>query len=485
MKSKNKSAQNNILLHPAFDIKDDVLVLGFQDKDYNQAKEKTISYNIYLFASKREGRDAPLIDIKMGLNHINHNDTTYIFDAKTDNKERHLVNINSRWSKEIFESAKNGVKTVSSSQIYNTLYNEVKSYLELEKEEDYHILTSWIIGTYFFISFKAYPYIHIKGMKGSGKTTALDVMRLTCFNAFKERSTMPSFRDNVDSQRGTALIDQADKRFGTQSEDDMVDVMVDSYKASSGMMSKMVLVKNKQVRTEYNAFVPKAFASIKELNFDLKDRCIQIQFIKSKFNKNQLDGDNPIWLNIRDSLYSLLILNYINIKKYVNDVERKCEDDAEIVGRNAELWKPIETIMRFCSQSEEVVEKVKKVYKSKIVFVQDGISSLERAILDYVTKSLEGKESDWIAVKNIVNELILVEDDEWGEKSFRSRTQFVGNLISRMNLHSSKKHGNGGNYYLFEKDKLEKIKNAYIDDTEVDLSPVFTPLKNPIEQTEF
>ena len=482
---KNKSAQNNILLHPSFDIKDDVLVLGFHDKSYIQSKEETISYNIYLFASKIEGKNAPLITIKMGSNYINQNDATYIFDAKSDSKDRHLVNINSRWSKELFESTRDGIKEVSASNIYSTLYSELKGYLELEKEEDYHIVISWIIGTYFFISFKAYPYLHIKGMKGSGKTTALDFMRLTCFNAFKERSTMPSFRDNVDSQRGTALIDQADKRFGTQSEDDMVDVMVDSYKASSGMMSKMVLVKNKQVRTEYNAYVPKAFASIKELNFDLKDRCIQIQFIKSKFNKNQLDGDNPIWLNIRDSLYSLLILNYTKIKKYVDEVEEKCEHDAEIVGRNAELWKPIESIMRFCSQSEDIIDKVKKVYKSKIVFVQDGISSLERAIIDYVTKSLEGKESDWIGVKNIVNELTLVEDDEWSEKSFRSRTQFVGNLISRMNLHSSKKHGNGGNYYLFEKDKLEKIKNAYIDDTEVDLSPVFTPLKNPIEQTEF
>jgi hypothetical protein len=250
---KNASEQNNVMVHPAFDIKDNILVLGFQDREYNQSKEKSESFNRYLIAVKDPRYETPIILSQLGANYLNHEGKTYVFDAVSDNKERHLININSRWSKKYFETIDASIDPVDSRVIYSTICNELKSYLELEKEEDYHIITSWIIGTYFFILFKAYPYLHIKGMKGSGKTTALDFMKHTAFNAFKERSTMPSFRDNVDSQRGVALIDQADKRFGTQSEDDMIDVMVDSYKASSGMMSKMVLVKGKQMRTEYES----------------------------------------------------------------------------------------------------------------------------------------------------------------------------------------------------------------------------------------
>lgn len=482
---RSSSDHDNIMMHPAFDIKDDILVLGFQDREYNQSKERTESFNRYLIAIKDPRYETPTILSQLGANYLNHEDKTYIFDAVSDNKERHLINLEAKWSKKYFESIDVDIYPVDPRVIYDTICNELKSYLELEKEEDYHIITSWIIGTYFFILFKAYPYLHIKGMKGSGKTTALDFMKHTAFNAFKERSTMPSFRDNVDSQRGVALIDQADKRFGTQSEDDMIDVMVDSYKASSGMMSKMVLVKGKQMRTEYNAYGPKVFASIKELNFDLKDRCIQIQFIRSLSNKNQIDSDNPLWLSIRHQLYSLLILNFTKMKSYIDLVDDKFEKDSEIVGRNAELWKPIETIMRFCSQSEEVITRVRKVYKSKIVFSQDGISPLETALIEFIDSKLAGMESNWIAVKDIVDGLILEEHDEWEEKTIRSRGMLIGNLISRMNLHSSKKHGNGGNYYLFEKEKITKIKKAYLEETKPDLSPVFTPPAQPDFDTPF
>lgn len=479
MKSKMKSINRTIrkdalILHPALDIQENVLVLGFEDKEYNQHEEKSESFNRYLLAIHEEGRISPRIVTTQGVNHVNDGDKLYIFDAVRDEKKRHLVAINSRWSKKYFDTLKTDIEKVDPSHIYKVILDNLKKYLELEKEEDYHIITSWCIGTYFFPIFKAYPYLHIKGMKGSGKTTALDFLKLTAHNSFKERSTMPSFRDNVDSQRGVALIDQADKRFGTQSEDDMIDVMVDSYKASSGIMSKMTMVKKNHVRVEYNAYVPKAFASIKELNFDLKDRCIQIQFIKSLSNKNQLNSDDPIWASIRHSLYCLLINNFMNIPLFLNEVEESIKNDERVVGRNAELWKPIETMMRFCKQPEEIVNNVRRVYIAKTNFTQDGVSPLEASLIEYIDKHLEGKVSDWISVKDIVNQLILTEDDEWEEMKLRSKGQLVGNLISRINLHSAKKHTKGGNYYLFEKDKLLKIKRAYLNENEPDLSPVFT-----------
>lgn len=478
--------KNNIILHPSLDIKDNVLVLGFRDKKFDEEKEKTVWNNIYLFATT-EGESYYLDIITNSYsNHEKYNDYNYIFEDKTDDKTRVLVDINSRWSREKFDHIETDhiIDRRSPKQIYENIFKEVKEYLELEKEEDYHILTSWIIGTYFFLLFKAFPYLHIKGMKGSGKTTALDFMRLACFNGFKERSTMPSFRDNVDSQRGTALIDQADKRFGTQSEDDMIDVMVDSYKASSGFISKMVPAKGKFVRTEYNAYCPKAFASTKELHFDLRDRCIQIQFIRSSNNKNQIDSDNEKWLEIRDSLYQLLIRNYVRIKPYINEVENIISQDTEIIGRMAELWKPIETIMRLCEQDEQLINKIKNSFKVKNKFVEAGLSILETEIVKIINKELEGFDSKWLSSKDFTS-LLIIDDGEWEEKTDRSKTQLIGNLITRLNLHSQKKHKNGGNYYLFEKEKIEKITNAYIDDIkeDIDLSPVVTS-PNIVENKE-
>ena len=128
-------------------------------------------------------------------------------------------------------------------------------------------------GTYFSPIFSAFPYIHIKAPKGSGKSQCLSFLNQTAFNAVKARASLPALRDTVDSLRGTYLMDQADSLHRNNMED-FLDVLTDSYKKAGGSVRKMVQTKNNWNLEEFEAYGPKAFASINQLPEDLRDRCI-------------------------------------------------------------------------------------------------------------------------------------------------------------------------------------------------------------------
>ena len=54
----------------------------------------------------------------------------------------------------------------------------LKEYMDME-EQQYNLISLWIIGTYIHKQFPAYPYLFFNAMKGSGKTRILKIISLT------------------------------------------------------------------------------------------------------------------------------------------------------------------------------------------------------------------------------------------------------------------------------------------------------------------
>jgi len=454
--------KNSKFLHPALSLEENILTLGFQVKEYNFEEKKWETKNKYLLSTYSEHTKEITTEI-IDQNEFERNNTHYFFDVKTNNKNRILPKLDSRWSEEMLKKIKWDNK-VNPQDVYYTILSHYKAHMALEEEADYHILTSWTIMTYLFPIFKAVPYLNLKGMKGTGKTTLLDLLRLLCFNAFKERSTLATLRDKIDSERATALIDQADTRFGTNEKtlSDMLDPLVDSYKASSGVITKSVQTDKNFVRAEYNIFGPKAFAGTKELNFDLKDRCIQIQLIKSLENLPQVDTDKSIWLETRDSLYKLAINHFFEAREIYKELQASYVDDKSIVGRNLELWIPIETILKLCKQSSETLSNVRSSYLQKVGFSEDNLSPMENEIIKYIYSQFVLDEDRWISLKDIVTQLeLMLDKSEWENDSARAKSNLAGNLLKKMNLYAERKRTNEGYKYLFRKDRVAKVLNAY------------------------
>lgn len=455
-------------VHPSLDIQDNILFLGFSDKEMDLENKKFQNKNHHLIAISDDINKKTDISI-IHQGQFEHNGIVYIFEPSSDNKDRKLVKLSDRWSKDLMYESKYNF-SVDKYGLYYKMKERLKAHLKFEFDIEYDLIVSWIIMTYFYPLFPAIPYLHIKAVKESGKSTTLDSIKQTAFNSSKESATFASMRDKIDGQRSTFIVDQADNHLGTNSNNNMIDIFTDSYKKSGGKVSKMVEEKRKQVAVDFDTYSPKVFASAKELNQDLRDRCIQIQLIRSMENLSYLDTDSPIWLELRDGLYKLLISEFQNIKLEYTKLHAKYTNNNEITGRKLELWLPIETIMNMVGVDNEITTEAKRYFLRKSKNTGARLSSAEWMVIDKILEILQGLEHHWLFTNDIAKDLEFENIDDESDSAKKEKNQYVGNIIKRLNLASDKDHTRKGNSWLFERKRVEYIRDSYSGNTKVPLT---------------
>jgi hypothetical protein len=439
-------------LHPSLDIKNNIFILGFRftTKDLKEKNVFIISTNGNIFPLQEEYFDLE--------------GKRYSIEVK----KRLLARIEERWDLEelinFIENYNSGkVKVLSIKELFEKIKNLLKKYVELEMEEDYSVISAWVIGTYFFPIFSAYPFLHIKAPKQSGKTQCLNFLKQVCFNAVKAKPTFPALSDTVDSLRGTYLIDQADllKRKGNE---ELVEILTDSYKKEGGKRRLRFPEKQGGWKTiEQEAYSPKVFASVGDLPEDLADRCITIPLIRSQRNFPEPSEENENWKEIRGELYKVLLDKFSVIKSTYEILNIQYRQNSKIIGRNLELWLPLETILKYCVEEDEK-EKIQKRYSQLYGYTEYEPNELEKEIIEIIYKSFNGSEKIKLRPPEISEE--IQDENLWGFWKDRDLTPHqkdiaIGFIIKKFNLSSDKKNTNKGVVYLFEREKVLKIKNLY------------------------
>ncbi|HUC01713.1 MAG TPA: hypothetical protein VMA75_02310 [Candidatus Paceibacterota bacterium] len=437
-------------LHPALDIKDSVLVIGF--------RYRAISGKI---------EDLILVVRNGSIEHFTDSGFSFLEDEKTyfvEKAHRLLVEISERWSlddlnrfrEEYQNPTLNGVP--EGNALYGEIRNVLKRYVELEQEIDYSLITAWIIGTYFFPAFSAYPFLNAKAPKRSGKSQFLDLLTQLCFNATKARPTLAALGDTVESSRGTFLIDQADS-LGGQNNEELLEHLTGSYKKNGSKRKLISLDKGKRNQLEFETYCPKVFASIKELPEDLRDRCLIVPLIRSGKNFSDPNDDNPLWLALRSKLYRFLFGNYADVANEYFLRRAMYKQSNEITGRHLELWLPFETLLRQCHVGEEEISAGKNRFISQYKFTESELGELDEAIIGVVLKKLDNEEKITLSPKEILEDL---DNEQFSDsKTDRQKAGLVGAAIRRMNLSSERKRTKKGITYLFEKKKVERVYAAY------------------------
>ncbi|MFA5961516.1 MAG: hypothetical protein WC848_02465 [Parcubacteria group bacterium] len=446
------------ILHPSLDIRDNFLVLGFR---YRASVEE--EKNVFLIMRDRAIMltDKDIIVIK---NDEDENDTTETYFLEL--QKRKLMWIEDRWSMdalqkfvENFTIANNTIP--NPKEMANKITGLAKKYIELEKEIDYHLLSAWIAGTYFFPIFYAYPFLNIKAPKGSGKSQCLNFLRQVCFNALKSRPTMAALGDTVDALRGTYLIDQADS-INPKDNSGLLDLLADSYKKGGGKRRIMNVNKGRREILEFETYSPKVFASIKELPEDLRDRCLVIPLIRSQKNFHDPDDDNENWREIRGMIYKFLVNNYGEVGSLYTVGKSESRENNDIVGRKLELWLPIETIFKLFGWADEI-EGAKERFLAWYGFAEYEPSEIEEAVAIAVIEQFEGKDMIELSPKEIAQYIDYTSDVKIfsDAKNDKHKANMVGRAIKNFNLSSEKRHTKNGNRYLFEKSKVETIYASY------------------------
>jgi hypothetical protein len=440
--------------HPSLDIKDNILVLGFRIK-----KEKDKEIDLF-FINTNDG-------------YITTEKTEFINKEQTfaiEKKKRILSKLSQKWGvdnlNKLLEALQDPLNKFNEIELYQKIRDNLKKYIELEEEADYTILTAWTIGTYFFPTFSAYPYIHIKAPKGSGKSQCLNLLNQTAFNAVKARASLPALRDTVDALRGTYLMDQADALHRNNMED-FLDVLTDSYKRGGGSIRKMIANKNAWNLEEFEAYGPKAFASIGQLPEDLRDRCIVIPLIRSNKNYPPINEEDGIWKEIRSGLYTFLIRQFIYVGQMYTLKEFEYKSSEKITGRPLELWLPIESILKSVFVKEEEIELAKKRFLSRYEFSSYQTSDIEVAVIETIIVLMENKPEIMLRPKEIslkIDTELFDEDDKFNYASQKQKATIVGRAITKFNLATQKLgRDSQGERYLFTKEHLEKIHKGYFN----------------------
>lgn len=453
LKSKIESVGGKIL-HPSLDIQGDLLVVGFR---YRASVDET--KEIFLVMKNR----AILITDKTTITDSRENiEETYFLEMK----KRKLMWIEERWSLDDLQKFVEDFPTTNTTipspkEMADKMTGLAKKYIELEKEIDYYLFSAWIIGTYFFPTFYAYPFLNIKAPKGSGKSQCLNFLKQVCFNALKSRPTLAALGDVVDALRGTYLIDQADS-LNPKDNSGLLDILTDSYKKGGGRRMLMNVNKGNREILEFDTYSPKVFASIKELPEDLRDRCLIIPLIRSQKNFHDPEDDNENWQEVRGMIYKFLVDNYGVVGSLYFVGKSESRENNALVGRKLELWLPLETIFKLLGWQDKI-EEAKKRFLAWYGFAEYEPSEIEEAVIKVVFEQLEERNEIILSPKEIA---LVIEKSNYqafeSTDTLKQKAAKVGWAIKKFNLSSEKKkQTKHGISYLFEKQKVKKIYVSY------------------------
>lgn len=430
---------NNIIIaHPSYHIDHDFISLGFRETVVIDSRPE--DKNFYVISNQDGIR---LYASKV----LQHADKTIIFDER----DRLLIRHEDRWHKDrIIDFIKN---PVSPEGLYHEIKAVLKQYIELSEDAVYGLLSSWIIATYFYLVFYAFPFLFIYGKKQSGKSRLLALLERLAFNAMKIKGvSVASLADSIDGVRGVFLNDQAEALSDSKNIE-ILGIIADSYTRGGGNR-RIVDISNKKRRVlDFETYSPKAFASTKEIDPDVEDRCIEITMIRAMKDYPEPEAFLPAWQDLRDKLYRLLITKWQDVKAiYQNTGEGVSQ-------RIRELWRPIETVLRLENVSTEEMEAIKEFFLKSMMETQSELSDNEHEFFETLLKLLEDKREGILTISEIAEK--LKRDEGITEKGLQI---WVGRIIRQFSLYDYQTGRKGlkkSRAYKFTYDHVKDVFNRY------------------------
>ena len=439
LKNHGASDRNIIIAHPAYEVNCNFLSLGFRETIIEDDKPKDRNFYIISHDDTFTLSDS---------NIFQHKDRKIIFDER----ERLLVRHQDRWYKDQINTFVNN--PMSPTGVYEEIKNILKTYIELPKEETYGLLVAWIESTYFYQIFYSMPFLFIYGKKGCGKSRLLTIMERLCFNAMKIKGvSIASLADSIDGVRGTFLNDQAES-LSNDRNIEILGLLTDSYTKGGGTRRIVNISNKKRSVMDFETYSPKAFASIKEIDSDLRDRCVEITMLRATKDFPEPEAFLPIWSNLRDKLYRLLLTKW-------KDAREIYQTTGEGVShRVRELWRPIETILKLENVSDVEMQNIKDVFLESMQITQAELTDHEYELFSVLLEMLEQQENK----KGVftVGEIAEKLSKEEGVKD-KAIQIWVGRMLRQFSLFDypcGRKNGNKRQYF-FSYDHVKSIFERY------------------------
>ncbi|MSR85309.1 DUF3631 domain-containing protein [Candidatus Uhrbacteria bacterium] len=253
-----------------------------------------------------------------------------------------------RWSQASVKRFLAGETLGTLSGAYEEVLKQLESHIDLEACEYREVLALWIIGTYMHRYFSAYPYIHLSGHAGTGKTKTLMLTSLLAFNGrMSTETTAAALVRLTHDNQSTLCMDEIEKlqRAKDEMSQTVLAILNVGYKKGA-VVSKMEMGRNGKnwELKEFDPYCPKILAGIRGLDQTLATRCIPMVLVKSanqEIVNREVDMEAPIWGEIRDQIYEGIMSEWQDVRSCTAELW-----DNEIQGRDWETWKPLLAIAK-------------------------------------------------------------------------------------------------------------------------------------------
>jgi len=331
-----------------------------------------------------------------------------------------------RWSLDSIHSFINKTpEETTFMETFKLIKEQYKHYMDLGNDNVYSFISLWVMGSYFFPLFDAYPYAFFGGDREVGKTKILTLTQQMAFNSISSGniSTSSIFR-LIEGARATLLIDEAEKLGTTDRGQEFKNILNASYKPGNPVFRAEKTMKEQFIVVDFDAYSPKILANISGLEDILESRVVPF-FLTRTLNKEianrEIDAKEKVWQKIRDRLYILAMTKWEEVKNAYNQLEAP----EGISARNWEIWRPIIALARATDTALETEMLTLGVEKSEEKLLEATLEAPD-AVLVKVLANVVISEG-YYSVKEIKSRMI----ETYGEPYKWLTNEWVGRAMRR------------------------------------------------------
>jgi len=339
----------------------------------------------------------------------------------------------------------------------------IKKYVFFKSENYASLVSFWIVSTYFYDFFNTFPFLHLQGLKGSGKTRLLRLISKFSFGGlltsdFTEASL---FR----SEKRTLCLDEVEK-LSKENFENLSALLKASYKKSSTALRVEKDKKNNFVVVNYDLYKPLAFANIQGMEDVLQSRALKVWtertydqkfiFLVENFNGGVFDVVINNLLFVRSVLVEQYLNFFENLSELWNDYIKFragvvsdvksvlfCDENSFLnslfdeiyagfvnvrVGRDFELFFPLAVVAVLCGEGSLFFSTLKFCLSEKN---EERISDFESEILLFLMSHKREFEHDFVLLQTVHGLFV--------QENFNVNYRRFNNLLKEMFIIKDKK----------------------------------------------
>jgi hypothetical protein len=238
--------------------------------------------------------------------------------------------------------------------LYRDIRAVYETYVEFAHEEYYDMMALFVMGSYVFRLFKSLGYIHFNGTAASGKSQNLNILKALAFNtAWASSMSSAALYRSLAGNPGTVCIDEAEGWDGERGEE-LRRILNSGYLDGSTVHRVEKGAGDKFYVAQFEAYSPKAIASINPLDNVIGSRCVIVSMRPALRKINEFDHDDPRWQEIRDRLYLWLMYYSAPVSEWIekwNTVIRHERAD-KIISRHWQITQMYIILADFIDQQD-------------------------------------------------------------------------------------------------------------------------------------